>query len=633
MHRRTATVLALISKRRDSIPRTTLARAAWRTLLAAVDRGDENAVEAGWQAWLCDPDDETWESLERWRGERELLAAATDPARAASARFVIGEFCLRRGMLPETDIERVLFYVLIGQLGQLRAVDPDGSVLAVGYRAAGPGVRAVVREALAGSGDLDVARSVVVVGGGDRSLPSSADERRYLVGRYAADARWRELWRLALDLPLAEAAAAARVFPAAWGPADEAGRDLLARLARTRPETIEAVGSPPVTRISLEPGTTNNCHFAPDGSELAVDTLVPRGDRPPREEVIVYALPDGTRLERLRGVYVTANVRHLGETIVYSGYRHPVVRYSRLRESREEFPGTLRAGRALDRFFARREGELWYGTAEPGSAMRKVPEPGPEVLGRGVRFADVGCIVSEPGTGRLAVVFYVYRGRDTLTRLVVLDQDFRPIAWAPMDDSRFGYSPIGWMGFFGPDRLITFTGQFQSWRVEPELIIEAETGYHPTWSSHIGALPFAGQIVYNNGVCLDAATLSVTSPPSALEELLPWERLFVSADGVHAARLRDEPVGSHPPERKNGELEIRDLRRTEIGALLARPLADARRSDQARLARLVSADTAEVTGLLRACLEYRFGADVAIGAAPAGIGGDDDIALAGRDRD
>jgi hypothetical protein len=95
--------------------------------------------------------------LSRWRGAQALaeaaFGAATKPDRAAATRCAIGEFCIRRGLLPDTAAKRALFCMMTGHQEQHRAADPDGSALAAAYQAANEPVRAVLRRAIAEAGD------------------------------------------------------------------------------------------------------------------------------------------------------------------------------------------------------------------------------------------------------------------------------------------------------------------------------------------------------------------------------------------------------------------------------------------------------------------------------------------------
>ena len=207
-------------RRRGDGSRGPLARRAWRILAAAADGGDRSAISAVYRSWLRAPDEETWKLLSRWRAPSALaadvLAAAADPGRPAGQRALLGAFCARHGLAPEQDGPRALFHVLTGQAAQHRAADPDGTLLAAAYRAAEEPARAAVREALAEAGDLDLARAVLVARDRDRVAPQAGEERRYLARQLADHRDWAGLWRLAKELPLAEAVTATRLSGDGW---------------------------------------------------------------------------------------------------------------------------------------------------------------------------------------------------------------------------------------------------------------------------------------------------------------------------------------------------------------------------------------------------------------------------------
>jgi hypothetical protein len=116
--------------RRGDGRRTRPSRRAWRVLTAGGDRGDDNAIQALWTAWLAAPDDELWDVLARWRGPEALAVAAfeaaTRPGRDVAERAAIGEFCARRwdvGLYSNADL------VSIPERGEI-AVLPGGQPIA-----------------------------------------------------------------------------------------------------------------------------------------------------------------------------------------------------------------------------------------------------------------------------------------------------------------------------------------------------------------------------------------------------------------------------------------------------------------------------------------------------------------------
>jgi hypothetical protein len=315
-------------RRRRNGSRRLLARRAWQALTAAGDQGDEQAAEAAWQAWLREPGDDLWDALSRWRGRPALAeaayAAATDPGRDAAERAVIGEFCTGHGLAPAGQIQRAQFYLLTGQIGQLRAADPDGRLLAAAYQAAAEQPRTAMREALAGTGGteaLDLARVI----GGQRSLAAglTPTERSYLTAQLSGRRDWPGLWRLIRDLPLADAVGAVRMIGDGWRPPDEPGRELLRRLADTDPSEIgrvrDALLAPISVSIELDDVPTDGA-FSPDGRQLLVAMT---GDRYRYSGCRVFDLPGGTLVERhdFPGSAPPAGLVHLGDAFLVVGRR------------------------------------------------------------------------------------------------------------------------------------------------------------------------------------------------------------------------------------------------------------------------------------------------------------------------
>lgn len=273
-------------------------RRAWGLLIRSGNAGSRLAALLFSRSWLAAPDDEGWALLSRWRPESalaDLLAAATAAEFSAGHRAVLGAFCARHGLAPDDPVERVKFCALTGQPEQRRALDPDGALLATAYRAAGPDVRAALRESLAGEGDLDVVR-IVVAGTGSRSRAAdmTAAERAYLVQRFADTRDWAGLWELARDLPVVEAAGAVALIEPGWRPGRQRDRELYALVSELSPETIvearAALCTDGAVRIEV-PGPVVTGALSPDGRRLAVAT---REAQSPFATVLIYRLPGGS---------------------------------------------------------------------------------------------------------------------------------------------------------------------------------------------------------------------------------------------------------------------------------------------------------------------------------------------------
>lgn len=215
------------------------------------------------------------------RAWRRLVrrCAAGDPAAQEAVRAIAAE-------LPDTDVQELVavapqetadaaYLVLIGQSAQYRALDPDGSLPALAYRAAAAQARARLRTVMASEGDAEVIRVMVTGDRRDRIAEMSTDELDYVRHQLARHQSRDELRRLTLDLPPAEAAEAARLLPERERTGGAA--DSLSMLAERSPEQLRAlVGRLPRVRLITHstPGNRLPASFSPDASELAVTSVV-----------------------------------------------------------------------------------------------------------------------------------------------------------------------------------------------------------------------------------------------------------------------------------------------------------------------------------------------------------------------
>ncbi|MGW0824426.1 hypothetical protein [Streptomyces sp. NPDC002845] len=237
-----ARLLRRASPRRADGSRGLRARRAWRRLVRACAAGDPAAQEAVRAAELPESD------------VLELLAVA-----------------------PAEPADRAAYLTLIGQAEQRHSLDPDGSLLALAYRAAPPEVRERLRAVMAAEGDAEVIRVVVTGERRDRIAEMSYDELGYLGHHLAEHQRWDELRRLALDLPLAKAAAAARLLPGHQRTGERGA--LLTALAEFPPERLAATVEklPRETVVPYAVGQGGLVSFSPDQAELAVVAQSPPG--------------------------------------------------------------------------------------------------------------------------------------------------------------------------------------------------------------------------------------------------------------------------------------------------------------------------------------------------------------------
>lgn len=323
--KRAARLARQATQQRDDGSRSARSWRAWRLLAEAGDRGDQNAITAVWLVWLCDPGDELWEALARWRGADALAEdacrAATQPQRPAGERASIAAFCVRRGLTPGDEIQRALFYVLTGQTARYRAADPDGSRLAAGYQGAGEPTRAMLRQVMADDSGLHLPH-VLAAPPPTCTAALTAGEGRYLADHLAARRDWPALWQLARDLPLAEAVAAERLFGDGWQPDGDRSRALFGLLATADPgavaSALTALEAPALIRIDMD-DVPSRGSFSPDSRRLLVATE--RGGR--YSGCRVFDLPGGTLTERhdYCGGRPPQAVLHLGEAFFVVGCR------------------------------------------------------------------------------------------------------------------------------------------------------------------------------------------------------------------------------------------------------------------------------------------------------------------------
>jgi hypothetical protein len=654
------------ARRRADGSRGVLARRAWDRLVRAGDRGDRAAAEEVLAGWLGGPDEERWAVLARWRGPSllagEVFAAAVEPGRDAAGRAAIGAFCVARGIVPEDAAARALFYLLTGQAAQYQAVDPDGRLLAQVYRAADEATRAALRDALAGVGGLDLVRAIADRGIG--TPPMTAAERDYLVRQLAGRRAWAQLWRLALDLPVSEAVAAMTLFAAEWRPPDGRDRVLFERLARAEPELIvqagDALRAPGVCRIEVA-GTPVAGSFSPDGRQLAV------ADGSGKSGSLSFSeLPGGQLLERYDYEYDSwfsvqlpspASVLHLGSEVVAGWF--PAWRFG---VSTQDYGYLMRFAAGEMRPLgeggagppARSAGSGWTGkwtqvAAHPAGFVALGSWPGDSPHLEWLRFCEAGgrvvgefpfgpegdlyaptALATDPGSGRVAAT------TDGGVLIYGWDADgIRLLAqWRQQRDPRTGYAHFGGSAvrFLGPDRVaVAGRGPGESmwlFRLAADASLELEASRDRGWGdSHwcrdLLWIPQRGEIAVlddGGGVrYVDARDLAPVAEPREFTGQAAT-MLCGSRDGRFHALGRNEPGGS-------GSVRV-VLAANPAAGLAARPLAHMVPGDLAAVSETAryTADGAPFLELLRACLEHRFGAEVALGPS-APVIGDDEISL------
>ncbi|GGN12993.1 hypothetical protein FHR83_003666 [Actinoplanes campanulatus] len=307
---------------------------AWRMaypsarLTRAGDHGSQIAVDAVWEAWLCDGNPRWWAALQRWRRpadpgsalntgirgadlvHRLSLAALDDPeigwsatgivhaaemtghpiSRIARGRILelgenlwIDDVCLAavgrddvlallndHRLAPIEPSVHAAYLLLTGRQQDYWELDPDQRLLVRAYRER-PDLRPALRDAMPRFGDVNPVRTM---GAALTGVRMDRDEVAFLSHRLAEDRDWDGLWRLARDLPPADAVMALRRADPDWRPPGSADAELHA-LLRTVDEQrlhdgIETLDGPRTLPVS---GLVVHGAFSTDDRMLAVVTL------------------------------------------------------------------------------------------------------------------------------------------------------------------------------------------------------------------------------------------------------------------------------------------------------------------------------------------------------------------------
>jgi len=578
---------------------TRRARRAWELLTAATETGDDTARRVLLEAWLRNPREDAWEYVRHWCTPAHVLATAVDPARDAGSRARLGAYCVRNELVPDNPVECAVFFVLTGQHERYQALDPDATLLAGAYRGATEATREALRHNMIDAGALNLVR--VIADRPDRVL--TGEEADYLTRQLAGGGEWDRLWRLIPTMPLASAVPAARRF-SDWWPADDLDRAFLARLAGADPDLLTTPAADAVTPIRIP--YVNTFSFAPDGAEIAVRH--PKGTN-------IYALPGGRQIVSHPGS-LQLDVLALGDaTIVYTGKEggsYPIVRGApgRSPEILLRDKAGAHIGRTPGGFVVVERACLYFDrTSDPLPRFSGTPSIGSATSAHTMVAAD-------PITGNLAFRVYDHDSRD----LVLVDADLRELARSRSDGPIQG-------AFCGPERLLLWQWgdgrSLELWRRDGADLVQAaridlDAYLTPTPE------PTRDRVVVRDSeglVWLDAGTLTPVDPPAGFPALDSRVVQF-SLDGTLAAVTSANGV------------EVHDFWLHQLTELAGRSLSETRLADLETLAvppkRQLAPRVGEAVELLRACLEHRFGADVALGSSADRVAaGADDIALGG----
>jgi hypothetical protein len=458
-----------------------------------------------------------------------------------------------------------------------------------------------------------------------------SSERYQQICRLIERAQWPELWQLAGELPLADAAATVHRSGGGWRPVDAAGRRLFERLAVASPEMIMAAAAEPISRVRLGRGDGKaTAWFTPDDWHAAV--LTPQG-------LEVHALQAGRPAEHFDtpGRPSLHKVEVLDDGAVWVASSAGTWRI--VRQGRGRTPEVLSSGHQFplpclvsqpSQFIVgeRAYSRLWYeikAGRRPGQAAPQEllgPERGSRLwlgtlAGSGLRevwLRDLGFergqdrithLAVEPMTGHLAVLTEVTQGETQ--DLTVLDTDLQIVGRAKC----FGTTYQTWVKFCGPDCLVTWDyREVRSWRAGPPLTAVAVWPGDADWAAVVSSLgeaavrtmPWLGLTALHKFRSQELTWLDTRklTPADAPPGLPASESVITARSGECAAIVQSSP----------GELvlAVHDLR---FAQLLTRPLADAFPADLATVRDVEASGAApevkQVAELLRKTLEYRFG--------------------------
>ncbi|MFJ9029506.1 hypothetical protein ACIRQP_13450 [Streptomyces sp. NPDC102274] len=662
-------------------------------------------VDTAWTDWLKEPDTVPWPLLTRWNRpatdavpprtralSRLALGDTTGPLAPAlladaAARFdhPVGErararllelddpeavdlycaaaietpevrdFCVAHHLAPADEVERAVFFVRTGQYEQYQALDPNGALLAVGYRGGSTAERAALRAAMAASSGIDTLRVLAGQRFDRRDFASlTVGERDYLVRQLTGRGDWVRLWPLVPLLPLPEAADTVRRF-GTWRPSAEDARELFEALHAADPLVInDGLSAVSVMPSRIEPVhvslgeafgacAVHDLDFSSDGRQLAfVGTR--RKDEPFAGVVDLRS----RKVSRLHSDFVhpLTRVAHLGpDTIVVAeDYARNVskaqvkkIHYADRHGVRPLDFGTARVV-GLERTTGDRAflvaAQRQIVAADPRSEVFLGAADGPltkvfELYGRN-SFDPWGAAVSP--SGRLAAVF----GEQNI---VVVD-----LAEGTVNEihGHLDTGPGQAHAALSPSALvrITLSGTLNVWH-DPLTSTRVPAAAR-VWSP--GQLPtgLAWSPALHRFVAVRGAHLEILAVPPTREIPMPdhlvHRRIELVGAPPERPRVRLSPSGNVLAVAGDGPtVNLYDL--TSKESALTRSMGSLNREDLAEVARLrrypdLGPTARHALALLSACLEHGFRHDIGIGDARDGaVVGDHEIELGGWRRD
>ncbi|MGP4012350.1 hypothetical protein [Streptomyces sp. 4N124] len=582
----------------------------------------------------------------RWAWRRLVLRCASgDPAAQDAVRAIAGK-------LPGPDVldllaaapaepaDRAAYLTLIGQGAQRQALDPDGSFLALAYRAAAPEVRERLRTVMAAEGDADVIRVVVSGDQRDRIAEMSDGELDYLGRQLAEHRRWDELRRLIHDLPVPKAVAAAQLLPVEEYPRNDA--ELLSMLAeRSARQLLATVERLPATRLITHDtgGSYLGASLSPDLSEVALRYGIWK--RGQHNEIHVETLRIGTgetthrfRGDPLRDVDSGNSILHLGDEIVIrledDDHRHQIVRVvpdlralgspSALSDMRRASSGAVLVCPTGLAF------------VDPGAhTLRRLEIPRFKNSVQSFVVSDASCTLTTLPEDRLVAVYRTQR-------ITVVSEDGTVLHETKKNaGSGSGFSPA--LSFLSPDSLALHINATFPPRALTEIWKFPSKGVPRRTAKHTGAIPDRWPYEEWRGKRLDDSFVTRiynNADAHRVDPLAPWIQRSSEVSSPIVRLLGRSPGGdmyftealASGPQR----LEVHSPHLPDARALLERPLLHSTPADLRRVLELRPkiGDLAvrEALDLLAAALSERFGGDIALGSTTAvPRGGPTDIAL------
>ncbi|NGO14130.1 hypothetical protein G5C60_42700 [Streptomyces sp. HC44] len=612
-----ARLAARATRRRSDGSRRLWARRAWRRLVRRCAEGDpavQDAVRA-MAAELTEAD------------VRNLLAAA-----------------------PQEPADAAAYLALIGQSAQSRALDPEGSLLALAYRAAPADLRERLRTVMATDVDTDVIRVVVTGDRRDRIAEMSYDELDYLGHQLAEHRRWDELRRLAHDLPLAKAVAAARLLPERErhvGAGNETIAVPAALAERSAGQLHAMIDRLPRDHLITHRtrGSRAAASFSPDGSELALGCATWKSWNNVKFDVETLRLDTGRTTRHFSGKTGAGDgesVLHLGDEIIVrlqETYKH--YRIIRVFPDHQSLcpPSELSDIRRLSAG-AVMISSTGLAFADPGAdQLRYEPFPRPGEKQRDLTPSTVYeasfALTTLPESRLIAFVYH--------WEFHVLSESGEKVLhtakWQDKNDGQ--YSPA--LSFLSPRSLalhhfLEEGHQTEIWELpakgRPNRTAKHEGAVLDRWpleewtglpldhSFTARMLSPGADSAHSGPIDKDLSWLQSPDPDSPTPAdreflaLAPWGDKLATITRVGAGSICEVHIPHLPSARElleqpllhRGPQDVRRVRelRTKIGDPAVRDALD----------------------LLAACLEERFGGDIALGSGPVAAGGGaTDIAL------